>query len=454
MSSAEPPPRRRPHDTRAGADTPAGGPPKSRDDLFGPSGPFGVSGTPATPRGAGGTGFEPPEDEPDDLLDDEVDLHVQPTRASRWVAQEPTRAAPPVDDEPTRAVRSVEDEPTRAVRSVEDEPTRAFPPVPDEPTRAYRPPEDTQAYQPPADATRTYPAQPAADPAPRPEPGEYRPGQYQPRSMTGDYQQRGEQEQSTYTPGQYQPGYSSRETIGYPGDAGGADGDWYGQGSPPPSGRGRRVWLAALLTVVLLAAGAAGAYALLGRDDGTPAATSPTTAPSASATSGGEATSEPSETASESAEPSETTEPSESAALAGKPIPDEPWTDPSLDFGFLTKVTRSGDTIRLTFNRATFLTGAEATEKNGGTPPDNDYLIEDTNKKLRTFDLVANAPLEGSAQLGGTRTAEGTEITEDELVAAMRNLAGNNPGGVPVWLRHKGGGKDGPVTALAEQFVP
>jgi hypothetical protein len=430
MPPAEPPAGRRPEDPRAPGDAPSrAARPMSRDDLFGPSGPFGVSGTPATPPGAGGSGFEPPED-------------ADPTR----VVNPDEESARPLrsDDEPTRAL--TEDEPTRAYRPgyraefrPDDGPTRAFPAQP--PVASPQPaPPLRPAQPPPDDPTRVY------------EPGgEYRPGQYQPRSMSGGYQ-RGDVEQGAYTPGQYQSGYSSQETMGYPSDAGGGAG--WAQGGESGDSGGRRPWVVgAAVGVLVVAIAAGGAYALLGREDGSPSSAGATTSPQASVPS--EGTAEPS--ASESAEPSQEPgeSPSPSAAAAGEPIPDEPWTDDSLDFGFLTKVTRKGDQIRLTFNRAVFYYGDEATEKNGGTPPDNDYLIEDTNKKTRTFDLVADAPLEGSSQLGGTRTGpEGVPITEDELVANMRSLAGNNPQGVPVWLRHEGGGKSGPVTALAEQFVP
>jgi hypothetical protein len=438
MPPAEPPAGRRPGDPRAQGDAPPRADrPMSRDDLFGPSGPFGVSGTPATPRGAGTSGFEPPED-----------------------ADRPRAAGA----EP------------RGLRA-EDEPTRALPPAEDEPTRAYRPGYRPE-YRPDAEATRAYPAQPPAAPpppaaaaAPSPtaptapslpsddatrvyEPGaDYRPGQYQPRSMSGGYQ-RTEFEQSAYTPGQYQSGFSSQETMGYPSDAAGGAG-WAQGGGPDGStdpGR-RRPWLVgAAVGVLVVAIAAGGAYALFGREDGTPSSAGPAPTPRASATGGD--TTEPA--ASQGTEPSQ--EPSESAtpgAAAGEPIPDEPWTEKGLDFGFVTKVSRRGDEIRLTFNRATFYYGDEATEKNGGTPPDNDYLIEDTNKKVRTFVLAVDAPLEGSTQLGGTRGgSEGIPITEDELVANMRSVVGDNPQGVPVWLRHEDGKKDGPVTALAEQFIP
>jgi hypothetical protein len=115
-------------------------------------------------------------------------------------------------------------------------------------------------------------------------------------------------------------------------------------------------------------------------------------------------------------------------------------------------VSRNGDRIRLTFNRASFYYGDEATEKNGGTPPDNDYLIEDTNKRVRTFTLLDGAALQGSAQLGGGGS-DLQEITPDELVENAATALEAGAEGVPVWLRHERG-KEGPIAALAEQFIP
>ena len=387
MSPAEPPAGRRPEDGGAPVDTPPAGRPMSRNDLFGPGGPFKMSGTPAAPKGAasGPSGFEPPEGEP-------------------------TRAVPAEPPHPRDAAD-----------------------LPDDRTEVYRPTEQgadrTQVYPPPpSDRTQVHP------------PGDYRPGQYQPRSM-------GPHEGELYEPGQYQP----RETLGYPGD-GDDRGSWYGQdGTPPgPDGGGRRSWVVAgVVALLVLVAGAAGAYALFGGDDGTDtasqtgASTSPTTTPSVEA----EETAEPQE--SETEEPTETEEP----ATAYEPVPAEPWTDKSLDFGYLTNVVRSGDEVRLTFNRASFFIGDEATEKNGGVPPDNDYFIEDTNQRVRTFTLVEGAALQGSALLGGDGDSDLTEITVDELVENAGRSLDSGIEGIPVWLRHERG-KESDVTALAEQFIP
>jgi hypothetical protein len=407
MSSAEPPAGRRPEDDGAPADTPPAGRPISRNDLFGPGGPFKMSGTPAAPRGAssGPSGFEPPEG-----------------RAARPAAG---------GDEPTRVVPAEPPHPRDAAD------------LPDDRTEVYRP--DTQA----AERTQVYPQ------------ADYRPGQYQPRSMgpnaQGKFQQSpyqaGQYQPGEYQPGQYQPGqYQPRETLGYPGD-GDDRGSWYGQdGTPPgPDGGGRRSWVVAgVVALLVLVAGAAGAYALFGPDDGTDtasqtgASTSPTTAPSAEA----EETAEPQE--SETEEPTGTEEP----ATAYEPVPAEPWTDKSLDFGYLTNVVRSGDEVRLSFNRASFFVGDEATEKNGGTPPDNDYFIEDTNQRVRTFTLLEGAALQGSALLGGDGgDSDLTEITVDELIENAGRTLDSGIEGIPVWLRHERG-RESDVTALAEQFIP
>jgi hypothetical protein len=202
--------------------------------------------------------------------------------------------------------------------------------------------------------------------------------------------------------------------------------------------------------VLVVVAGGAAAYALFG-GEGDDTAAQQTSAPAA--TSGSEpSASEPEE--SESTEPTESESPSATEDAQFDPIPAEPWTDDDLDFGYLTKVSRDGDDIELTFNRATFYYGDEATKKNGGKAPDNDYLIEDTNKKVRTFTLKEGAALRGSTLLGGDEAGpDGREITPDELVDNAEAALGGGVAGVPVWLRHEDG-KDGPVEALAEQFIP
>jgi hypothetical protein len=410
MSSAEPPAGRRPDD---GSDAAQGDErPMSREDLFGPRGPFGVGRAPAPPPGA--SGFEPPEDE---------------TRAMSGPEREDVTRAFRAEREPHPRDDADLEEDLDADLDADDlgdaDRTQVYQaPPPEDRTQVYRP-------TPPAPA----PSPPAADPTQVYTPGQYQPGQYQPRSM-----QQGGYDPGGYQPGQYS-GYGSQETIGYPGDSGGYDGG--------PSGGGRTWLVAALVAVLVVVAGAAAAWVLFGGngdDPDTAAGTGATTAPTASASQPEET--EPEET--ESAEPTESESAEPPDEVLFEPIPAEPWTE-DLDFGYLTKVTGSGDDIELTFNRATFYYGEEAAEKNGGEAPDNDYLIEDTNKRVRTFELKEGAALSGSSLLGGDEAGpEGRELTREELVENAKN-AGSQ--GIPVWLRHEKG-RDSAVTALAEQFIP
>ena len=84
---------------------------------------------------------------------------------------------------------------------------------------------------------------------------------------------------------------------------------------------------------------------------------------------------------------------------------DAPWTTSGSDFGFLRSAgLLSGGQVRVTFDRAQWLTGKAYDDyvKAHGAP-DNDYVIVNTSKRLRTFVLPKGAPLSGSAILVGGR---------------------------------------------------
>jgi hypothetical protein len=126
MSPAEPPAGRRPEDGGAPVDTPPAGRPLSRNDLFGPGGPFKMSGTPAAPKGAssGPSGFEPPDGE-----------------ATRPVAagDEPTRAVPAEPPHPRDAADLPDDDRTEVYRPPAQgaDRTQVYPPSPSDRTQAY-----------------------------------------------------------------------------------------------------------------------------------------------------------------------------------------------------------------------------------------------------------------------------------------------------------------------------
>jgi hypothetical protein len=133
-------------------------------------------------------------------------------------------------------------------------------------------------------------------------------------------------------------------------------------------------------------------------------------------------------------------------------IPNDPASEPGLDFGFLTKVSNSNGTVLLRFDRAYFYTGKEAITHNGGVAPDNDYLIENSNPALRTFAIDPRASL-----MAGTRLADQQGTSRERLSPAVflsnAQRATANGAKVPVWLRHTDG-LTGQVTALAEQYLP
>lgn len=121
-----------------------------------------------------------------------------------------------------------------------------------------------------------------------------------------------------------------------------------------------------------------------------------------------------------------------------------------LDFGYITKVTLKDGTLKIRFDRAEFYTGKAAAKRNGGEIPPNDYLVENSSSKLRTFTVSKKASLIGVNELRGyPETLARQTITRKQLV---KNFKKSN-GEVAVWLRHTDGDK-GTVTALAEQYIP
>jgi hypothetical protein len=154
--------------------------------------------------------------------------------------------------------------------------------------------------------------------------------------------------------------------------------------------------------------------------------------------------------------PSSTTAQAPTATLTPDydPIPMSATNEPGLDFGFLTQVGSSDGTISLQFDRATYYTGAEATKRNGGKPPEDDYLIVNINRAKRSFDLDPNASVMAANRLlNRTDVVTREPLTVNDFVRNYQQALAAGSTGVPVWLRHSDG-RDGPVTALAEQFLP
>jgi hypothetical protein len=136
------------------------------------------------------------------------------------------------------------------------------------------------------------------------------------------------------------------------------------------------------------------------------------------------------------------------------PIGENAPTEKDLDFGFLTKVSDQGGVIAFRFDRAYFYTGEDAKKHNKGVAPPDDYLIVNDNPTLRSFVLAPTASIVAVDALRNQPGAVGREaLTAAQFVANGQRALGADPGPVPVWLRHTNG-LSGPVTALAEQYLP
>jgi len=218
-------------------------------------------------------------------------------------------------------------------------------------------------------------------------------------------------------------------------------------GAGPDSSRGRLVAIFGGLAVLGLLIGV-GVAQLAGSGSGDGAALNGATPTS------------PTDSASEQAEDESTATPSATATDTDtgtpnySPIPENVSSEPGLDFGFLTRVVRNDGTVILRFDRASFYTGDEAKRRNKGKAPENDYLIENTNPAQRSFELDPKASIIAENRLRNEAGQFGRQkLTLDEFIKnSGRELTGSTTD-LPVWLRHTDG-LTGPVTALAEQFLP
>jgi hypothetical protein len=155
-----------------------------------------------------------------------------------------------------------------------------------------------------------------------------------------------------------------------------------------------------------------------------------------------------------SAGPTQTATPTATRKPDYRPIPENAAADTNLDFGFLNRVVSRNGTVTLRFDRATFFTGDAAKQRNGGQTPDNDYLIENINPAQRSFSLDPKASIIVVNRLRTDPEQVGREtLTLDQFVKNANRVLTGSITDLPVWLRHTDG-LTGPVTALAEQFLP
>ena len=127
----------------------------------------------------------------------------------------------------------------------------------------------------------------------------------------------------------------------------------------------------------------------------------------------------------------------------------------SKDFGFFTKVLSSGRPVRLSFDRALFLTGAAADRASaahgGESPVPNDYYIVNDNRLLRTLELAPDVQVLGSLGLNsfvGDNSVDLHRRTVAELLDYVATEPGRETGFNLVY------GSGGLVVRVAEQYVP
>jgi hypothetical protein len=156
--------------------------------------------------------------------------------------------------------------------------------------------------------------------------------------------------------------------------------------------------------------------------------------------------------------PAKTTAPTDYSA-----IPATTSDEPGLDFGKLSKITTAADgTITLHVDREKFYLGEEAVAHNKGKIPLGDYIQEDLDGDQElSFTLDPKASIRVTARLSsnGEQVEAPETLTPQQLIANLDKLdlpAAPDPdtdGRPLLWMRHTGGG-NGPVSAIADQFVP
>lgn len=136
------------------------------------------------------------------------------------------------------------------------------------------------------------------------------------------------------------------------------------------------------------------------------------------------------------------------------PIPADATSEAGLDFGYLTRVVTADGGVTLLFDRATVYTGEEAKKHRGNQDGDDDFVIENTNPAQRSFQLDPKASITATNRLRTQTGQVGPEtLTVVQFVANSQRELTASTTDLPVWLRHTNG-LTGPVTAVAEQYLP
>jgi hypothetical protein len=110
--------------------------------------------------------------------------------------------------------------------------------------------------------------------------------------------------------------------------------------------------------------------------------------------------------------------------------------------------------VTLVFDRATFYTGTAAQEQSQGQVLDNGHWIENTNPAQRSFPIDPQASIQAEHRLRNDPDQLGRQLlTLEQFVLNATRVLTESTTVLGVWLRHTGG-LDGPVTAVAEQYLP
>ena len=228
----------------------------------------------------------------------------------------------------------------------------------------------------------------------------------------------------------------------------GAPGGRPAQAQPEPSPWQRRRGVVIAGGVAAAVAATLVGYALGGGfgGGGSGATAGPSTSTTPTGTSAAPSASTHTPATSTSKPPSTTPSPTQSGYVQN------PTAAAGYDFGLVHKVRKVGGHYVITVDRAVWLTGTAATKYYDAHPTMErlDYAVSNANPLLRDFAIAGGAELYGSQLLGPGNGLQTASITPAQLSTRVAALP---VGTVLVWLRHVGG-TNGPVTYLAEQYVP
>jgi hypothetical protein len=154
--------------------------------------------------------------------------------------------------------------------------------------------------------------------------------------------------------------------------------------------------------------------------------------------------------------PRTTTDPATTAPASDpSPLPDNPVEDTSLDFAELTRVTTANGVVTLHVDRKKMYVGDEAAALNKETGSPAEFAIDDPDGegKELTFVLAPDAFLRADQALSDDEDQNVRQaLTAAQFLRNAQRLESEKRTAL-VWLRHTDG-LNGPVTGLAEQFIP